>query len=580
MTNFLRIITVIILGSKLSFAQDVEQSLKDAKNTFKQDPLKVTGSIGANSVFYKPIGIQPRRDPFYWVVNANLTFTIFDKISVPFTAVVTQQDKNYTNGLDKFSQPFNQFGISPRYRWLTVHAGFRTIEFSEYSLSGAMFLGGGVEIKPTKSLVSGTALFGRFVKAVPKGGVDGIVVSVPAYERWGGGAKLKVGTDANFGEFIYFKIQDNINSIPYDTALTVTPQENQIIALSTQQKITNWVSASGDFAFSMYTKNIFEGVSKIERFTYINQIYDPRPSSQFNKAINAGLDFTPGAVKFGIKYKRIDPDYKTLGSIFLTNDVEEISGNVGLSLLKNKINITTATGFQQNNLDKIQVVTSRRIIGSLNVSYNITEHFNVSTGYSNFSSNTLPVRDVFTDSIKFVQLTQSGNLATNYSFGKGKVKHGFANNFSYQESGGNKQDLTTFLNGTLSYNFNLSESGLSINTSVLYNRNTNPAVGVNTGYGPNLGIQKSLFKNKIRMSLNAGYQNTFLDNKALNTNLTTNFGFSFTIDKHQSAKLDASYLDRKANAQNAQKFSEIRGSVGYIYNFGVSSKKLFKKKAE
>ncbi|WP_317899297.1 hypothetical protein [Aurantibacillus circumpalustris] len=232
-------------------AQDVEQTLKDTKNIFKEDPVSLTGSIGANATLYNADGIAPRRDPFYWSFNANINVTLFNKVSMPLTAVITQQDKNYTTGgIDKYSQAFNQFGISPRYKWLTMHAGYRSLEFSEYTLSGAMFLGGGVEIKPEKSLVSGTALYGRFVKAIPQGGVDGIAVSVPAYERFGGGGKIKLGNDDHYGEFIFLKLKDNVKSLAFDTALSVTPQENQILGIGTKQKITKWLSFSADLAYS------------------------------------------------------------------------------------------------------------------------------------------------------------------------------------------------------------------------------------------------------------------------------------------------------------------------------------------
>lgn len=90
-------------------AQDIEKSVSEAKNLFKADPVSITGSIGANAVGYKSYGIQPRRDPFYWTINANLSVSLFNKVSVPFTAVITQQDKNYTNGLDKFSQHIESY---------------------------------------------------------------------------------------------------------------------------------------------------------------------------------------------------------------------------------------------------------------------------------------------------------------------------------------------------------------------------------------------------------------------------------------------------------------------------------------
>ncbi|PBQ32315.1 hypothetical protein CNR22_11220 [Sphingobacteriaceae bacterium] len=558
------------------FAQDVEQTLRNVKNIPNEVPLSVTGSIAANMVFYKADGIAPRRDPFYWTLNANLNLTLFNKVNVPFTAVITQQDKNYSSGLDKFSQPFNQFGISPQYRWITVHAGFRSLEFSEYTLSGAMFLGGGLEVKPKKYLVSGAGFYGRFEKAIPKGGVDGIVVSMPAYERWGGGGKIKVGSENNYGEFIFLKIQDNIHSLAFDTSLNVTPQENQIFALGTKQKITKFISVNGHLAYSLYTKNLFDELYKIERFTYINQIYSPRTSSHYDKAITAGIDFTPGKYLLGFKYKRIDPDYKTLGAIFLTNDIEEFSLNTNFSLLKNKISISAASGVQKNNLDKIQVMTSQRIIGSLNVSCNITSNLNLSANYSNFSSNTLPVRDVFTDSIKFVQLTQNEGLNASYAFGKKKIKHTLSNSATYQESGGNKQGLTTFFNETFSYTANLIDLGFGLTVAGLYNKATSQGQGVNEGYGPNFGIQKSLFKNKIRLQLNAGFQNTFIDGEILNKNQTYAFNFSFTLDKCQSLKANYSYLKKNAVKQTAQQFSEMRASLSYVYNFGVTLKKRAK----
>lgn len=566
-----------LLFLKEGRAQDFEQTANQFKSTLKQDPLSITGSLGANTVFYNAQGISPRRDPFYYIFNANLNISLFNKISMPFTAVITQQDKNFSKGsLDKFSQPFNQFGISPKYKWLTLHLGYRSLQFSDYSLSGAMFLGGGIEIKPDKSIISATAFMGRFVKAVPTGGVAGVVVSVPAYERWGGGTKIRIGKDSNYGEFIYLKIEDKVNSIAFDTSLFITPHDNQIFGFATRQKITKSLSLSSDLCYSMFTKNLYEDVTKLEKFSYINQIYAPRPSSQFNKALNASIDFNPGKFALGLKYKRIDPDYRSLGAIFLTNDVQEFSFNSALSLLKNKLSLQASSGIQNNNLDKVQITTSRRIIGSFNVSYNVSSHVNLNAGYSNFSSNTIPVRDVFTDSIKFVQLTQNGNLQSTLVFGSDNFKQTLSLSNTYQESANNKQGLNTFLNQTLSYNISFTKLAFGINTSLLYNRSTTAGFATNEGIGPNLGIQKSFYNNKIRLMLSSGFQMAYSDKKELNKNLNSNVSFSYTIDKNQSLKASWGFLKRLALQQNAQAFIEQRASLGYQYNFGARVKSPLK----
>lgn len=555
-------------------SQDVEQILKETKNIFKQEAFSTTGSLGASTVFYQAQGVAPRRDPFYWVINANLTITLLNKVSVPFSAVLTQQDKNYSNGLDKFSQPFNQFGLSPRYRWITVHAGYRSIEFSEFSLAGALFLGGAVEVRPERSLVKGSVLYGRFVKAVPKVGVDGLTVSVPAFERWGGGAKVSIGTEKNFGDLIFLKLRDRVGSIAFDTALSVTPQENQIIALLTKQQLFSFLTVGADLSYSMYTRNLYEEVTKIERFTYVNQIYSPRPSSQYNKALQLMAEINSGKVRYGVKYKRIDPDYKTLGSVFLVNDVEELSVNGNFPMLKNKVGLGIAGGLQRNNLDRVQVLTSRRAIGAINLSYAPREGVSLTANYSNFSSNTLPVRDVLADSIRFVQLTQNGSLATTLSFGKNGIGFNLSNTLSYQESQSTQQTPANFLNETCSFTTNFREMGLSISLSAIYNRSYAGSNGINQGYGPNLGLQKSFFRNRIRVSVSSGFQTLLVQQEVLGRNSNLNASVSYTIDKHQSLKADCCYLLKSAMKASVKGFQEIRGGLAYQYNFGFKSRKL------
>jgi len=562
-----------------SFGQDVEETIKKIKELPNQEPLTVSGSLNASSVFYQAYGIKPRRDPFYWVINANLTFSIYNKITVPFSATFTQQDKNFTNGLDKFSQPFNQFGLSPRYKWLTVHAGYRVMNFSEYTYSGTMFLGGGVEIKPEKSLVSGEAFYGRLVKAVPTGGIDGVVVSLPAYKRMGGGAKLFLGTQENNVDLIFFKAKDDKFSIPFDTSLTVTPAENQVLGIGTKQKIGKMVSFEGDFAYSMYTDNLFQDVTRIEGFTYVNQIYAIRPSSSFNKAMNAGINFTPFTnYRFGFKYKRIDPDYKTMGAIFLVNDVEEYSVNNNLSLVKNKLNISASVGLQQNNLDKMQSNTSRRFIGSLNTTYKFTEQLNAGINYSNFSSNTIPVRLGLSDTIKLVQLTQSGGVMTNYSFGKENRKHSLNFNSNYQESGGNKQETTSNVMAMISYSLLFQKQGLNVVTGIMVNESK--SVGITTqSYGPTLALTKAFLNKKLKVNVSANYQVANSGGKNVFNNLVAIAGANYTITKWLMCKLDYNLLNRESHLANSPGFTETRFNISVISNFSTGMKKLIKPKA-
>ena len=574
-TLYILFFLLLLTGQRI-YAQDVEQSLKNLKELKNQDPIGLNGTLSASSVFYSAKGIKPRRDPFYWVINANVTFTLFNKVSVPFSATFTQQDKNYTNGLDKFSQPFNQFGLSPKYKWLTIHAGYRVMDFSEFTYSGTMFLGGGVEIKPEKSLVSGSAFYGRLVKAVPVGGIDGVVVSLPAYNRMGGGGKLRIGNDDHNADLIFFKAKDDKFSIPFDTSLKITPAENQVFGLGTKQKINKFISAEGNFSYSMYTNNLFQDVTRLDGFTYLNQIYSPRASSSYNKAITVAVNFTPEKFRFGFKYKRIDPDYKTMGAIFLVNDVEEYSVNNSFSLIKNKLNISSSIGLQQNNLDKIQAYTSKRIIGSVNTSYNFTEHFNAGINYSNFSSNTIPVRFGISDTIKLVQLTQSGGLVSNYSFGKKEIKHNLNFNSTYQESGGNKIQKTSNVMASLNHNAVVQKFALTVSLGVMVNQTTSNSI-VTQSYGPTLALSKGLFNRKLKFTASANYQIANSNGKNVFNNLSAVSGLNYTISKYATLKVDYNYLKRQSNVASSASFSENRLNVTLLSKFNTSYKKIFKK---
>lgn len=562
---------------KFSIAQDIEQTARSVKNTLHQEVLETNGNITTSLLVYNSKGISPRRDPYYYSVNANLNFTLFKKVSVPFSALISKQNQTYTNGLANiYSHPLNQFGLSPSYKWLTLHAGFRSVQFSEFSLSGALFLGGGIEINPKKSLVSGTAIYGRFVKPVTGTAIDNTSSLQPAYARWGGGSKIKVGTASNFFELIFLKIKDDPYSIPFDTSLTNTPQENEIIEVNTKQKITNQISASCDVALSLFTKNLYDETYSLSSFSYINQIYSVRPSSQFNKAINATVDYTPGKFKIGTKYKRIDPDFSSLGAVFITNDVEEISANVSSSVLDNKLNLDIAAGLQRNNLDKIQVMTSRRIITAFNVAYSLNELLNISAVYSNFSANTAPVRNVLNDSLEFLQVTENTSANMNYMFGNDDYKHSISTNVSYMQVNGNVQHLTTFFTQSLLYTLQHNQAGFRFNLSFLYNKGNSSGQSSAGSLGPGAGIQQSFYRNKVQLGFNFGFQNVNTSSNQNSNNYMYTLTASYRIDKHQALKLNSSFLKRITITNKNNQFEELRCEFSYSYNFGVTSKKLFK----
>ncbi len=197
---FISIITLILFGIN-SYAQDLEKiTLKNA--------VKLSGGIGFQSTVYTAWGMPMGRDPLLMQVNLNLNISVLGVVNIPLSASFSNQGAKYST-----PQPFNTFGMSPKYKAVTLHVGYRSISLSEFSLSGSQFLGVGVEIAPKNSFVKGKVLWGRFAKPVYFN-PNGSIATKPSYLRYGWGMGVTLGKSSkNEVTFNIFKAKDDPNSL-------------------------------------------------------------------------------------------------------------------------------------------------------------------------------------------------------------------------------------------------------------------------------------------------------------------------------------------------------------------------------
>ncbi|MEO0733058.1 MAG: hypothetical protein AAFZ52_09495, partial [Bacteroidota bacterium] len=142
---YLRLIAVGVMASwyvTVAFGQniDVANTVQDLGN-LKEQSFSITGGLRLGANFYEASGIDPRRDAFQWNARASLTLG-FVGLSAPFSFAFSDENQN-------FNLPSYTFaGISPTYKWITAHAGDRSLSFSHYTLDGITFRGGGLELNP------------------------------------------------------------------------------------------------------------------------------------------------------------------------------------------------------------------------------------------------------------------------------------------------------------------------------------------------------------------------------------------------------------------------------------------------
>jgi hypothetical protein len=523
-----------------------------------KDNVKISGGFGGMGTAYTSIGLPSQRDPYFWQLNANINLQI-GGVSIPFSAVLNQQERSFT-------QPFNQYGLSPKYKWITAHVGYRSLKFSDFSLGGNQFLGVGIELNPEKGIVRGKAIYGRFARAVDGYFTDGRVVGEPSFERWGWGGMVEIGTTKNNVGIILFRAKDDQTSIlNFANDATIRPSENMVFGFTTHQKISKKITLKGEVDWSAYTKDLRIEESVLEGYTYLNNIplFFANSSSSFNKAINADLSYNEKKYRLGLNYRRVDPDYVTMGSVYLNNDFEDIQAKAMFKLFNNKLSLGGSGGFQRNNLDDDKASEMLRLISSLNANYTINKEWMINGSFSNFNSQSQMALVNTLDTMRYAQVTKNANFQVIYGKASEKFRNGVTLGANYQNAKINGLNNSVLYNGSVSYQLGLLKSALNINIGINAASNESEQYVVGT-LGPVVSINKRFLNGKINTAIASAALKTFIDN--VDSGLILNFkgSCSYKINRHHNLSFNGSVVSRTINTVSTQ---EVIMSLGYNYSF-------------
>ena len=551
-------LALIIIFSCIStsfFGQDSTSLFKKAKEN-----VKISGGFSSVGTAYMINDTSlSQRDPFFWQLGANINIKI-GQVSIPFSAVMNQQERNFT-------QPFNQYGLSPRYKGITAHLGYRSLKFSDFSLSGNQFLGVGVEIAPKNSIVRGKALYGRFSRAVDGYYTDGKVVGSPSFERWGWGGMVEVGKPKNNIGVILFRATDDQSSITsFANDATIKPGENLIFGLTTKQKLSKQLSLKGEIDWSAFTKDLRLEPTVLEGFSYLNNVeplFHANASSSFSKAIKADLDYSKKKIKVGIGYRRIDPEYQTMGSVYLNNDFEDLQAKTSARVLKNKLTLGGSAGFQRNNLDDSKAAEMIRLISSLTANYNINKHFMINGAFSNFNSQSHMAIVNTLDTMRYAQVTKNANIQLIYAKANDVRRVAASLRGNFQNAKINGIDNTTLYNGGLSFQYGLLKSGLNIVSGINASKNITESYDI-ISVGPTLGVNKRFYTGKINTAASASALKTFLGGVDNGYVLNIKGMGTFKLNRHHAFNLIFSTIGKKNATTDTQ---ETTISLGYNYSF-------------
>jgi hypothetical protein len=545
--------------------------IEDLKDMFgKGNPLKLNGGFSANSVFDAG-NAASGRDPFTYYLNGNINLNIYGQFNLPFSF-------NFTNSGTSYKLPSspNRLSIHPSYKWITGHIGDVSMTFSPYTLNGHIFTGAGVELAPNGWEFA--VMYGRLQKAVEY--EEAQPSFLPTYQRMGYGVKAGRTAEKYQISVNLFSAKDKKSSLTVlSDSLGITPMENIAGSFSFVIKPVKFFELAGEYGLSLVTNDTRLPDEKKDGLLGLWQ--GSNMSSTYYHALKVQANYVGESNWFGIAYERIDPDYKTLGAYYFTNDLENITVNGYQSMWQNKLNVALSIGYERDNLSEKKANSNTRLVGSLNITGTFSERVIANLSYSNFQSYS-NIRSDFElinqeitldrlDTLSYVQLSQSANLNLNCITKKSEAEmHNLNVNISYQDAankqGGKYQpgSVTEMINASSSYTVSFPKSGTSLNGALNIN-NSRVFNGNTFTWGPTLGAVSQLFKKKVRISGAASYNTAQLESIKQSDVFLLRMNSSYNPAGRHNFTLAYTYQWR--SALNRYNTNSSLLMLGYNFNF-------------
>ncbi len=382
-----------------------------------------------------------------------------------------------------------------------------------------------------------------------------------------------------------FSSQDELDQRAADTiANALRPERNMVLALSAKQQLSKLLTFEGEWAQSVLTRD--------DRSPLLNQansrqsllgLYKAKVSTIGAYAYNFSVAFAPKFGTINFKYERIGPEYSTHGTLFFQNDVENTTVGLRMPLLKNKLNLNSNVGLQRNDLDGKQAANLRRLIGALNLSYQLSDATSVQAGFSNFTTTnrykTLLIGSLPVDSLVLAQtnLSVQGGLTTSLGSEQSKtlsLSASYQHAYLLRENEADTSQDSRMAMLILSYNYQPKEAGWAYTLAALGNRNLTAQSEIIT-IGPSATISKQLWEGKLALSVNISYMFNAvklaaigqIDPGSIVSNvLQANIGGSFKLAEKQALQLTLSLLNAAGNSSNSG-YNDGLFSCSYNYQF-------------
>ncbi|MEQ1625142.1 MAG: hypothetical protein ABL870_10650, partial [Sediminibacterium sp.] len=514
---------------------------------------KPTFSVGGNAgISYEGYGLSMNPAGNYYAArrpwnllrfNFSPTFN-FGKLSLPFNMNFTPMQTNFTtpstggfgsigsgsqNLWQFLTNPLNNIGVSPTYKWAKLQLGTQYLNYSELSTGDIGLFGYGFELNPGKFRV-------KFFNGVSQRPINYDAFANPqiigAYQRNNWMVQLGMEEEGKYTLNLNFaKGKDKINSVnpAPPSSSSILPQEGIVAGIVLKTTIAKDYYFNTELAQSIYTMDQMAAISVLGSKDF-QPFISSRISTKSDNAFTASIGRKTSKLDLGFTTKYIGAGFQTAGYPFMQPDRFDYTVNTRFNAWKGKMNITASFGQRINNVSN-NTIKTKQLIANTNVFVQFSEKFSLNANYNNMgfeAFGSFALRNVSNDiSISPSYNWKSTNimhlLTGNYSFSKYKEQL-FYNPFTLTDNVSNTA-LITYLPSFLQKKY-------TTDFTLMYFTNNITSLNIhNSMFSATSNVGIPLAKDKIKATGQLMYTYNVLNGISQGNNIIATAGCDWNISK-------------------------------------------------
>ena len=429
------------------------------------------------------------------------------------------------------SNPLNNFGMNPKYKWAELQLGTQYLKYSDLSTGDIGVFGAGIDLRPKTWRIK--FFTGTSQQAV--GYTAGPPVVTGSYKRQNWMAQIGNEKEGKYLVAINFAKGKDAPLSSSPPPLTLKPQEGFVMSLQTDLYLIHGIFVKFEGARSVFTKDLTSPLDSA--YKSFKPFIDAHTSTVADVAGQLSVGRKSKNFDIGASAKYFGAGFQTAGYPYQQPDRIDYTLNTRFNAWKNKnnayrMNVVASIGQRVNNVSNT-ALRATQFIGNLNWFTQFNDQWSLNVNYNNFGFQTASGTNPF----GIRNVSNDFGVNPTYTWTNTKMSNLISLNYNYSKY--NERDVNTGLttaNNThtalLTYVPVFLKKELSPDFSILYFNNDVPGAKISMttiSSGLSLPAAKKKLKLRGQLQYTLGKLNSFSNNN--------NFIASCNIDVKLNKKL-------------------------------------------